>query len=79
MPAKLLAEEVTYTHFVQKKLEEKINKLPTFESQSIDSHRFAFINSFGEFIAKKDFFFINLNFVLILNKKIMLNFLMNQT
>ncbi|KAK8746935.1 hypothetical protein OTU49_016904 [Cherax quadricarinatus] len=31
VPAKLLADEVSYTHYVQKKLEEKINKLPVFD------------------------------------------------
>ena len=33
VPAKLLAEEVTYTHYVQQKLAEKIKKLPVFESE----------------------------------------------
>ncbi|XP_066957175.1 titin-like [Macrobrachium rosenbergii] len=31
VPAKLLAEEVSYTHYVQQKLQEKIMKLPIFE------------------------------------------------
>lgn len=32
VPAKLLAEEVSYTHYVEKKIEEKANKLPVFDS-----------------------------------------------
>ncbi|KAK7082946.1 hypothetical protein SK128_021397 [Halocaridina rubra] len=31
VPAKLLADEVSYTHYVQQKLQEKIMKLPVFE------------------------------------------------
>lgn len=33
VPAKLLAEEVSYTHYVEKKIEEKANKLPVFDSK----------------------------------------------
>lgn len=33
MPAKLLAEEATYTHYVEQKIEEKANKLPIFDSK----------------------------------------------
>ena len=32
VPAKLLAEEVSYTHYVEEKIEEKANKLPVFDS-----------------------------------------------
>lgn len=32
VPAKLLAEEVSYTHYVEKKIEEKADKLPVFDS-----------------------------------------------
>lgn len=33
VPAQYLMEEVSYTHYVQKKLNEKIDKLPIFESK----------------------------------------------
>lgn len=33
VPAKLLAEETTYTHYVEQKIEEKANKLPIFDSE----------------------------------------------
>lgn len=33
VPAKLLAEETTYTHYVEQKIEEKANKLPVFDSE----------------------------------------------
>lgn len=32
VPAQYLMDEVNYTHYVQKKLNEKIDKLPIFES-----------------------------------------------
>lgn len=33
VPAQYLMDEVSYTHYVQRKLNEKIDKLPVFESK----------------------------------------------